>query len=142
MPGMAASSAWKPAGPVKPKVAWPPLELIVAAGRCLKGDVVAGNSDTAWFELLPAPSVREAPHGKLFNTIDTTFHITLDRDGEIVGGPEESGAPEVALNPLDPCGACMEWLKKISEVNPDFKVLTFTSTNCEKVFITPLGDYG
>ena len=48
----------------------------------------------------------------------------------------------VALNPLDPCGACMEWLKKISEVNPDFKVLTFTSTSCEKVFITPIGDYG
>jgi cytidine deaminase len=49
---------------------------------------------------------------------------------------------EVALNPLDPCGACMEWLKKISEVNPDFKVLTFTSTDCEKVFVTPIGDYG
>ena len=29
---------------------------------------------------------------------------------------------EVALNPLDPCGACMEWLKKIAEVNPDFSV--------------------
>ena len=49
---------------------------------------------------------------------------------------------EVALNPLDPCGACMEWLKKISEVNPDFSVLTFTSTSCEKVFVTPIGDYG
>ena len=49
---------------------------------------------------------------------------------------------EVANNPLDPCGACMEWLKKIAEVNPDFKVLTFTSTNCEKVFTTPIGDYG
>ena len=48
---------------------------------------------------------------------------------------------EVALNPLDPCGACMEWLKKISEVNPDFRVLNFTSTSCEKVFITPIGDY-
>ena len=22
----------------------------------------------------------------------------------------------IALNPLDPCGACMEWLKKIAEV--------------------------
>lgn len=49
---------------------------------------------------------------------------------------------EIAMNPLDPCGACMEWLRKISEVNPDFKVLTFTSTSCEKVFITPIGDYG
>ena len=49
---------------------------------------------------------------------------------------------EIAMNPLDPCGACMEWLKKISEVNPDFKVLTFTTTSCEKIFITPIGDYG
>ena len=56
---------------------------------------------------------------------------------------ETSGeVAEVALNPLDPCGACMEWLKKISEVNPDFKVLTFTSTSCEKVFVTPIGEYG
>ena len=49
---------------------------------------------------------------------------------------------QVALNPLDPCGACMEWLKKIGEVNPDFKVLTFTNSSCEKVYITPIGDYG
>lgn len=38
-------------------------------------------------------------------------------------------------NPLKPCGACMEWLKKIAEVNPDFKVITFTDTRCEGVFI-------
>jgi len=55
---------------------------------------------------------------------------------------ESAEIVEVANNPLDPCGACMEWLKKIAEVNPDFKVLTFTSTNCEKVFTTPIGDYG
>lgn len=55
---------------------------------------------------------------------------------------ESTEMVEVANNPLDPCGACMEWLKKIAEVNPDFKVLTFTSTNCEKVFTTPIGDYG
>jgi hypothetical protein len=28
----------------------------------------------------------------------------------------------VALNPIAPCGACNEWLRKIAEVNPDFKV--------------------
>ena len=66
--------------------------------------------------------------------------LTLDRDGEIVGGPEESGAPEVALNPLDPCGACMEWLRKIAEVNPDFKVITFSDTTCDSAIITPI-DY-
>ena len=27
------------------------------------------------------------------------------------------------LNPIKPCGACMEWLKKIAEVNPRFSVM-------------------
>ena len=65
--------------------------------------------------------------------------VSLDPDLTTEGSGEVA---EVALNPLDPCGACMEWLKKISEVNPDFKVLTFTTTSCEKVFVTPIGDYG
>ena len=48
--------------------------------------------------------------------------LTLDRDsGEVlrVGGLSPSDhngggeVSEVALNPLDPCGACMEWLKKV-----------------------------
>jgi hypothetical protein len=30
------------------------------------------------------------------------------------------------MNPLKPCGACSEWLKKIIEVNPSFSVVTFT----------------
>ncbi|CAM9747199.1 unnamed protein product [Discosporangium mesarthrocarpum] len=40
-----------------------------------------------------------------------------------------------SMNPLKPCGACMEWLKKIAEVNPDFKVLTFTDSNCSGVYV-------
>ncbi len=28
----------------------------------------------------------------------------------------------VELNPIAPCGACNEWLRKIAEVNPEFKV--------------------
>jgi len=39
--------------------------------------------------------------------------LTLDRDsGEILGAEPGGEGGEVALNPLDPCGACMEWLKK------------------------------
>ena len=38
-------------------------------------------------------------------------------------------------NPINPCGACNEWLKKIAEVQPDFKVITFTSTDCSTVFV-------
>ena len=39
------------------------------------------------------------------------------------------------LNPIAPCGACLEWLKKIAEVNPDFRVLMFEDTSCTKVFV-------
>ena len=39
------------------------------------------------------------------------------------------------LNPLSPCGACLEWLKKIAEYNPDFKVVMFGDTECKSVFV-------
>ena len=39
------------------------------------------------------------------------------------------------INPLKPCGACNEWLKKIAECNPYFKVLTFTDADCNGVYI-------
>lgn len=41
----------------------------------------------------------------------------------------------VHLNPLPPCGSCSEWLKKIAEVNPDFKVITFTDISCNTAFV-------
>lgn len=44
-------------------------------------------------------------------------------------------AETLCSNPLKPCGACMEWLKKIAEVNPDFKVITFTDYHCGGVYI-------
>eukprot|EP01134_Creolimax_fragrantissima_P005343 CFRG5343T1 len=39
------------------------------------------------------------------------------------------------LNPLGPCGSCMEWLKKIAEVNPDMKIVTFLDSSCQRVFV-------
>ena len=41
------------------------------------------------------------------------------------------------MNPLKPCGACNEWLKKIAESNPHFKVLTFTDENQGGVYVMP-----
>lgn len=38
------------------------------------------------------------------------------------------------MNPLAPCGACSEWLKKIAEVNPGFRVVTFTDTELNGIF--------
>jgi hypothetical protein len=43
-----------------------------------------------------------------------------------------------ALNPISPCGSCMEWLRKVTEVNPDFRCVTFTDISCERVFIKPV----
>jgi hypothetical protein len=38
------------------------------------------------------------------------------------------------MNPLAPCGACKEWLKKIAVVNPQFAVITFTDYECNGVY--------
>eukprot|EP00388_Colpodella_angusta_P006762 GDKJ01019696.1.p1 GENE.GDKJ01019696.1~~GDKJ01019696.1.p1 ORF type:complete len:846 (+),score=192.80 GDKJ01019696.1:31-2538(+) len=38
--------------------------------------------------------------------------------------------PDDNLNPIDPCGVCDEWLKKVQEVNRDFCALTFINTSC------------
>lgn len=39
------------------------------------------------------------------------------------------------LNPLKPCGACAEWLKKIASINPDFSVITFTDASCRGYYV-------
>lgn len=45
---------------------------------------------------------------------------------------------ESDLNPLRPCGACREWLRKVAEVNPRFRVVTFTDSGCKGVIIEPV----
>jgi cytidine deaminase len=51
----------------------------------------------------------------------------------VVQSPED-------LNPLRPCGACNEWLKKIAETNPYFQILTFTDKDCNGVYCTPCAE--
>jgi len=46
----------------------------------------------------------------------------------------------MADNPKAPCGSCAEWLKKVAESNPDFKVITFADTTCEEVFVRSIFD--
>ncbi|KAL3915591.1 MAG: hypothetical protein SGILL_005577 [Bacillariaceae sp.] len=41
------------------------------------------------------------------------------------------------INPLRPCGACNEWLKKIAECNPYFTIITFTDSDCNGVYCSP-----
>jgi len=41
-------------------------------------------------------------------------------------------------NPRGPCGSCMEWLKKIAQCNPSFKVITFSSRTLERAIVRNL----
>ena len=45
------------------------------------------------------------------------------------------------LNPIAPCGACSEWLKKIAEREPNFRVITFESIACDKVYVKRINLY-
>jgi len=46
-----------------------------------------------------------------------------------------AGGSDVLSNPLLPCGSCSEWLRKIKEVQPDFRVITFSDTSLTSVII-------
>ena len=39
---------------------------------------------------------------------------------------------------LGPCGACQEWLRKVSEVNPGLQILTFNGPSLTQVYHQPL----
>ena len=39
------------------------------------------------------------------------------------------------MNPMKPCGACREWLKKIAELQPSFQIVTFTDVDCTGVYV-------
>jgi len=43
------------------------------------------------------------------------------------------------LNPIAPCGACTEWLKKVAEKEPSFRVLTFETADCDRVYVKRVG---
>ncbi|ETO30815.1 hypothetical protein RFI_06305 [Reticulomyxa filosa] len=58
------------------------------------------------------------PFGK--NKLSPSTHLKVDEDGL-----EDQ-------NPRGPCGACAEWLKKIAEVNPNFKIVTFSDVKLAK----------
>lgn len=49
--------------------------------------------------------------------------------------PELNSQDKKANNPLGPCGACMEWLRKVAEITPDVRILTFENTDCDHVFV-------
>ncbi|KAG7367130.1 CDD/CDA-like deaminase [Nitzschia inconspicua] len=88
------------------------------------------------------------------------LHVPLDIPRDVENSPSASATPlrrislyksqqhtrthkrtvlvhsDVDINPLRPCGACNEWLKKIAECNPYFTVITFTDSACNGVYCT------
>ncbi|OQR94652.1 hypothetical protein ACHHYP_01016 [Achlya hypogyna] len=55
-----------------------------------------------------------------------------------VAMPKKEIPPPEDRNPLGPCGACNEWLLKIAEANPSFKIITFGSMECESIYVHQL----
>jgi hypothetical protein len=51
----------------------------------------------------------------------------------VVSLPIERGAAH--LNPMEHCGVCMEWARKIGAANPDYKLVTFTDPSCARVYV-------
>jgi len=59
----------------------------------------------------------------------TKTHIALS-------APSSSlSAASTHSNPLQPCGACCEWLRKITQVCPAFRVVTFLDLSCREVLV-------
>ena len=65
-----------------------------------------------------------------------------ERGASRANGTAESSAASddlAGLNPLRPCGACKEWLNKIAEVNPGFRVVMFSDVTCDEVYVKEVG---
>jgi cytidine deaminase len=41
------------------------------------------------------------------------------------------------LSKLGPCGACQEWFKKVTEVSPDLRILSFDTPQAETIYVKP-----
>lgn len=67
-------------------------------------------------------------------TIIRSYSVA-DLGGATCAGSRTISVDSEDLNPLKPCGACMEWLKKIAEKNPEFRVATFTDELCRGVYL-------
>eukprot|EP00127_Corallochytrium_limacisporum_P003320 Clim_evm9s148 gene=Clim_evmTU9s148 len=118
----------------------PPSPLLMSTDPSQRND---GRSVTA-FELGDAANVGGSKRRRLEADV-AIDHAQIGAAGESVSASTVTsmgaGAAGVLvksptdLNPLAPCGACNEWLKKIAEANPDFRVITFQTYACEKVYV-------
>jgi cytidine deaminase len=71
-------------------------------------------------------------------TLNPEDYLSVKQSSEDSATIVTGTKPLVAKNPIAPCGSCMEWLRKISAANPDFRVLTFENTDCRTVYVKPI----
>lgn len=98
--------------------------------------------------LIGSSSLRR--HGSLDGTGSAAATKTLEPPGTPMSltserrhkwpGQDPERDTYVGLNPISPCGACMEWLRKVAEVNPDFRVVTFTDPSCDSIVVKEVAD--
>eukprot|EP00485_Elphidium_margaritaceum_P009281 CAMPEP_0202696172 /NCGR_PEP_ID=MMETSP1385-20130828/9497_1 /ASSEMBLY_ACC=CAM_ASM_000861 /TAXON_ID=933848 /ORGANISM="Elphidium margaritaceum" /LENGTH=570 /DNA_ID=CAMNT_0049352285 /DNA_START=29 /DNA_END=1741 /DNA_ORIENTATION=- len=64
-------------------------------------------------------------------TVERKLHASATKQLTLIEDAQDD-------NPRGPCGSCVEWLKKIADCNPTFKVITFRSRKLEQVFVRNL----
>jgi hypothetical protein len=107
-----------------------PEEGRVGAGEVAdeaSGLPAADDSDPLSLLTAPEPPVRRPP----------LPHVTMEHAREEGLGMGVCGS-DLCRNPLPPCGACTEWLRRLATAQPDFAVITFTDTSCTRAFVRPV----
>jgi len=83
-----------------------------------------------------SPSLSLPTHPSL--SLPPPLSLSLSHSEHVRHSVSRITVDEGDMNPLKPCGACQEWLRKVAEVNPRFRVLTFTDCECTGVVIEPV----
>jgi cytidine deaminase len=111
-----------------------------AIGNALATDPTLRRSDMKMIAVLsmtlnPAELISDSDEDEMKISLSPSLlkSYSVDSSPLVQTKPKRS-----ALNPIAPCGACKEWLKKIAAVNPDFRVLMFTDWDCRKVIVKPI----
>ncbi|KAJ0410996.1 hypothetical protein ATCC90586_007150 [Pythium insidiosum] len=84
------------------------------------------------------PKRRHEPNANLSSPRKPKRPRTFSCDDATVEALLLQAAGAEDRNPLAPCGACKEWLLKIAEANPSFRVVTFENARCRNFYINQI----
>lgn len=123
-----------------PPLMLPPNESAVDSGNYIlspssrSGSNLGNDENTA--ECQPCDTLRVATPRRNIHIRDFRSDHKLSDRVTATGRVVQTVAVDLKdMNPLKPCGACSEWLKKIIEVNPSFSVITFTDSDCSGIYV-------